>query len=181
MLHGAVGHLQPILEIESLAVARCSLDLLLDQFAVLRMKSGESNSQRRLRIRIVLKDSEGLIRPEYLPAGNPPSEAAGVAESLGFGQVGFAPSKLLSQELVLRDVDGAANVLFEVLAVDIRNTDATYVADLAIGSHDALGGVKGRSILHEPVDQFRHGFAVLWVDETQIFLNARRLARRIEA
>src|ERR1700722_19861242 len=145
------------------------------------MNSGESKSKCRLRIRIALKDSEGLVRPEYLPAGNFPSEAAGVAESLGFGQVGFAPSELLSQELVLSDVDRAADVLFDVLAVDKRNADATNVADLAIGSHDALRGVEGRSFRHEPVDHIRHGFAVLRVDETQIFLNTGRLARAIEA
>ena len=67
---------------------------------------------------------------------------------------------------MLSDVYGAADVLLEALAVDKRNTDATNVADLAIGSHDALGGVEGRRFRHESVDQICHGLAVLRVDET---------------
>src|ERR1700691_2151595 len=138
MLHGAVGHFQPILKIKSLAVTRCPLDLLLHQFTVLRMNPGECKSQRRLRIGTALKDSKGLVRPEDLSARNLPSEASGVAESLGFGQVGFAPSELLGQEFVLSYIYGAPDALFEALAVDKRDTDASNVTDLAIGSHNAL-------------------------------------------
>src|ERR1700723_892628 len=180
MLHGAVGHFQPVLKIKILAVARCLLDLLLHHFAVLRVNPGERKSQRRLRTRIALKDSEGLVRPENLSARNLPSEASGVAESLGFGQVGFAPSELLGQEFVLSNIDGAPDALLEALAVNKRDTDASNVTDLAIGSHNALGGVEGHRLRHEPVDQVGHRFEVPWVDETQIFLNTRRLARRIE-
>src|SRR5580692_6116864 len=114
------------------------------------MNPGECKSQRRLRIRIALKDSEGLVRPENLSARNLPSEASGVAESLGFGQVGFAPSELLVQEFVLGNIDGAPDALFDALAVNKRNTDATNVTDVAIGPHNALGGVEGHSLRHEP-------------------------------
>ncbi len=165
-LDGTVGQLQAMLKIKTLTVTRRPVDLLLHRVAVLRMNSREDKFHRRIHIRIALKDSEGLVRPEYLPAGNLPSQAAGVAESLGFGQVGFAPSELLGQELVLSDVYGAADALFEALAVARRNTDATNIADLAIGSHDALGGVEGRSFRHESVHQICYGLLVLWVDET---------------
>src|ERR1700689_4384413 len=81
-----------------------------------------------------------------------PCPTACLAESLRLRQIRFASAELLGQELVLSDVYGAADVLFEALAVDKRNTDTTNVADLAIGSHDALGGVEGRSFRYEPVD-----------------------------
>ena len=103
-----------------------------------------------------------------------------MTESLSFRQVRLAASQLLGQELVFSDVYGAADVLFEAFAVEKRNTDATNVAYLAIGSHDALGGVERRIVRHQSVDQICHGLVVLRVYQTQIFLNARRLARRIE-
>src|SRR5580658_1919255 len=93
-----------------------------------------------------------------------PCPTARPAESLRLRKVGFAPSELLGQELVVSDVNGAAHVLLEFLAVGRRNADATNVADLAIGSHNALGGVERGALRHEAVDQIRHGLAVLWMD-----------------
>jgi HAE1 family hydrophobic/amphiphilic exporter-1 len=49
----------------------------------------------------------------------------------------------LGRELMLRNVDSAANVLFQALVFDDRNPDAANVPDLAIGSHDSLGRIEG--------------------------------------
>src|SRR5713226_4590542 len=109
-----------------------------------------------------------------------PPETACVAESLGFCQIGLAPSEFLGHELVLRNVYGAANVLFQALVFDGRSADAANVPDLTIGSHNSLGGIEGRSFRRESIDEVRHGLAILWVDTIQVFLNSRRFAFRIE-
>src|ERR1700722_10994051 len=129
---------------------------------------------------VIAVNAKYLLRPEQTAGAQVPGPTPRVAQPLRFGQVGFAASQLLSHDFVFSDVDGAADILFDVLIGDKRNTDGTNVADLAIGSHDALGGVEGRIFRHQSVDQIRHGMAVLRMDETQIFLHAGRLARRIK-
>jgi hypothetical protein len=73
------------------------------------MPEAQDEFQRRFRRCITLKDSEGLVGPEDLSAGNLPPKAASVTESLGFGQASFAPSEFLSQEFVLHDVHVSAD------------------------------------------------------------------------
>src|SRR5271170_401168 len=60
ILDQTVGQLQAMLKIKTFAVTHRAVDLLLNELAVLRMNSAESKFQRRFRIRIALKDSEGL-------------------------------------------------------------------------------------------------------------------------
>src|ERR1700690_379982 len=80
-------------KIKTFAVTHRAVDLLLHRVAVRRMNPREDKFHCRFRIRIALKDSEGLVRPKYFPAGKLPSEAAGGADSLGFGKISFAPSQ----------------------------------------------------------------------------------------
>ena len=75
-----------------------------------------------------------------------------MAESLGFCQIGLAPPEFLGQELVLRNVYGAANVLFQAFVFD--SPDAANVTDLTIGSHDSLGGIEGRAPRESPLMRF---------------------------
>src|SRR5258707_15396840 len=103
-----------------------------------------------------------------------------MTEALSFGQVCFTSPEVLGQELVFRNVYGAANVLFQALVFDNRSTDAANVPDLTIGTHDALCGIEGRSVCQDSLDQVRHGLAILWVENIQVFLNSRRFASRIE-
>ncbi len=84
-----------------------------------------------------------------------------MTERLSFRQIRFAAVQILRQKFVLGNVHGAPDILFPALVVDKEHTDAANVPDLTIGSHDALGGVKGRSFRHESLDQVCHGFAVL--------------------
>lgn len=65
-------------------------------------------------------------------------QAACVAESMGFCQIGLAPPEFLGENLVLRDVDGAADVLFQAFVFD-DSPDAANVPDLTIRSHNSLG------------------------------------------
>src|SRR5262249_15898767 len=48
--------------------------------------------------------SEGLLRPDNLAGGNTPAEAAGVAQSLRFGEIHLALSQAIFGPLALGDV-----------------------------------------------------------------------------
>src|SRR5689334_6926185 len=119
---------------------------------------------RRFHPGCVPVDPSRFLGPKYPLSTYFHSDTTGVAEPLSFRQVGFAPSEFLGQELVLRDVYGAANVLFQALVFYNGSTDPTNVPDLTIGAHDALGGIEGRSVRQDSLDQVRHGLAILWVE-----------------
>ncbi|MFZ1973284.1 MAG: hypothetical protein WAU89_10590 [Candidatus Acidiferrales bacterium] len=82
---------------------------------------------------------------------------------------------------MFRNVYGAANVFFQVLVFGYGSTDAANVPDLTIGTHDPFCGIEGRSFRQDSLHQLCHGLAILGVDTIQVFLNARRLAGRIES
>src|ERR1700721_3699194 len=94
-----------------------------------------------------------FFRPEQGAVTQVPCPTARVAEPLGFRQVRFAAAELFSQDLVLRDVYGTANELFQALVFDDRNTDAANVPDFTIGTHDALGSIEGRSFAKNPLNK----------------------------
>src|SRR6266446_4484016 len=107
--------------------------------------------------------------------------AAGAAQSLSVKQRCFTPPELLGQKLVLGNIYGASDVPLQRLVFDDRSTDAADVPNLTIGSHDALGGIKGRRSRENSLDQLCHELAILWVHTIQVFLNSRRIAGRLEA
>src|SRR3984893_19062118 len=118
---------------------------LLELWPILRM-----NSLQELRpsgscfLRAIAVNPKNLFRPEQRVGPHIPGPTAGVAEPLSFRQVRFAPAEFLGQELVFRNVDGAANVPFYALVFDNRSTDTANVADLTVGTNDALGTIEGR-------------------------------------
>src|ERR1700733_1788098 len=73
----------------------CALDDLLKEGPILRMNRLHNHVQGRLRAAVILEDAIGFVRPDNLSRIRIPPEAAGVTESLSFGQVGFAPLRLL--------------------------------------------------------------------------------------
>ena len=75
-----------------------------------------------------------------------------MTESLGFDQVGFAASELLSQELVLRHVYSGANDSFQGPILDNRSTNATDVPNFAVGSDNTLGDITSRSFRKHSLD-----------------------------
>src|SRR5271156_396204 len=111
---------------------------LLDLWPILRMNPlQELLPSGTCFLRAIAVNPKNLFRPEQSVGPHIPGPTAGVTEPLRFGQVGFTSPEVLGQELVLRNVYGASNVLFQVLVFDDRNTNAANVPDLAIGSHDA--------------------------------------------
>src|SRR5260370_35526943 len=94
-----------------------------------------------------------------------------MTEPLSFRQVRFAASEVLGQELVLRNVYCAADVLFQVLVFDKRNTDAAKVPDLSVGTNDAFCSIEGRSFRQGSLHQLCHGLAILWAHAITAFLS----------
>src|SRR3984957_16193599 len=155
---------------------------LLDLWPVLRMNPlQELLPGGTCFLRAIAVNPKNLFRPEQSVGPYIPGPTARVTEPLRFGQICFAAPEVLGQELVLRNVYGAANVLFQVLVFDDRNTNAANVPDLTIGSHDALGRVERSIFCQDSLDYVCHGFAVLWVDTIQVFLNIWWFAGRIES
>src|SRR2546427_5464666 len=111
MLDGPLGQLQSMLEIKCFAVTRCSIDFLLHRRAIIWVNSREDKFHRRFRSWIALKDSERLVGPEDLAAGNLPPEATCVTQLLRFGQVGFASPDGFFRNLTFRDVDDRSHNL----------------------------------------------------------------------
>src|SRR4030095_5549052 len=107
--------------------------------------------------------------------------ATGAAQSVSLKQRVFTPPELLGQKLVLGNIDGASDVPLQRLVFNDRSTDAADVPNLTIGSHDALGGIKGRRFRQKSLDQLGHELPILWVHTIQVFLNSRRMVGRLEA
>src|SRR5229473_8002206 len=76
------------------------------------MNSREGKFQSRFCLWIAFKDSEGLVGPEDLPAGNFPPEAACVTKFLGFGQISFASPDSFFRHSTFRDIRYRADNFF---------------------------------------------------------------------
>src|SRR5260370_25614189 len=124
------------------------IDVFLNQSPVLRVNPLENAFHRGYGGAVVSIDSEGFFRPEHLACGEPAAEAARVTEPLSSRQVRFAPEEFLGQELVFRNVYGAADVLFQALVFDNRSPDAANVPDLTIRTNDAICSIADRSFHH---------------------------------
>src|SRR5277367_2032613 len=94
---------------------------LLDLCSIVRM-----NPLQKLRpggtdfLRVIAINAKDLLRPEQSAGRQVPGPTPRVAEPLRFGQVCFTSPEVLGQELVLRNVYGAANVPFQALFFDNR-------------------------------------------------------------
>src|ERR1700752_947771 len=110
-----------------------------------------------------------------------PTEAACLTKSLGFGQVGFAASQFLSQELVRRDVNSCSDKLLDWPNVSRRAANATYATNLSIRSHDAFCEVESSTLRKHPLNGFRNELAIVGVDQLHILFYCWGLAARIKA
>src|SRR4029077_3976918 len=125
-----------MLNIKALAVARCPLDLLLDQLAVLRVNSREDEFQRRLNLLRTLKDSERLVGPEYFPTRDAPAKTSCVAERLCLGKICLSTLQLLGELLLLSDIYPCSNEPCESLPVSPRSAHAAHTTNLSIWPHN---------------------------------------------
>ena len=95
MLDRSVRHLQSMLEIKRLLMRCGSVNRLLHQGEVVGVHSIEHHFDGDIRRGLVPEDPEGLFRPEDLPAGHVPAEAARVAELLRLGEIRLAALQFL--------------------------------------------------------------------------------------
>src|SRR6266576_396108 len=136
----------------------------LDERKVFRVNALQRQFQGWLDRRLITKDPKILVRPNQLPGGYIPAEAAGVTERLCLLAIRLAATEFLRGNFLLGNVYGGANVLFQALVFDKRSPDATNVPNLPIRSHDAFGSIEARSVQQDSLDQVCHELAILWVD-----------------
>ncbi len=103
-----------------------------------------------------------------------------MTESLGFGQVRFAASDFLSQQLVLRHIHGGADDSFQRAILNDGSTHASNVPHFTVRSHDALGDIASRSLRNHVRNQRCHELAILRMDACEVFLKARCFFGRIQ-
>jgi len=75
----AVGHQEPMLNIERLFVVRSAIERLPDERDVIRMGAAEHQFDRGHGARVIAEDSIGLFGPEYFVTRDMPVKAARVA------------------------------------------------------------------------------------------------------
>ena len=90
MLDRTVGQQQSIFVIEILAVAGRAVDGSLYARAVVRVDTLNDRLDPDGRRLVVAEYPERFLRPDDFAAGNTPTEAAGAAQALGFGQIRLA-------------------------------------------------------------------------------------------
>src|SRR6267154_5266177 len=115
-------------KIEILPFPHCAVDSLLNPGSVVWMSSLEHELHRRFVGWIAFKDAKGLLRPVEFPAGNIPTETAGVAQPLGFRQIGFAALQFSGpfRHLRLKFVAGFTKLL---LALAYRFLSAALIVE----------------------------------------------------
>ncbi len=104
-----------------------------------------------------------------------------MTEFLSFRQVRFAALEFLSQAFLLCYVYGSADDAFQDPIVDDGNTDAPYITNLAVGSHNTLFDVTTERLRQHPLYRCSHGLAVFRVDKPKILVKRRRFVEWIEA
>ncbi|OLE63219.1 MAG: hypothetical protein AUG04_06295 [Deltaproteobacteria bacterium 13_1_20CM_2_69_21] len=77
------------------SIALRPIDAFLNQSPVFRVDPLENTFNRGLDGSVVSIDPEGFFRPEHFASGEAAAEAAGLAQSLRLGQVGFAAAQFL--------------------------------------------------------------------------------------
>src|ERR1700739_1630679 len=94
-LHRAVRHAQPMFNIKSRSVSRCSIEPVRAKCSILLMCSLQYGFQCRLVRWVALKNSKSFVGPDDVPGGNDPSEAPGVARPLCCCQIGLTSRQCL--------------------------------------------------------------------------------------
>src|SRR5437867_5501027 len=104
MLDRAVRHQQSISVLEVPSVAGRAVDGLFHPRTIVRMNALKHRGVVDGASLVVAKYSECFLRPNEFAAGDAPAEAAGAAQSLGFGQIHFTLPQGIFSLLAFGDV-----------------------------------------------------------------------------
>src|SRR5882672_9407778 len=110
-------HNQTTLVFKVLAARRCPLDDLLCKLPILEMYALERHIQGWFLGLVVFENAIGLVRPNDLSIGGIPPEAAGVTESLAFGEISFAAPDSFFCDFTLRNIHDGADNFFDACVV----------------------------------------------------------------
>src|SRR5206468_2401095 len=101
MFDDTIRHQQSMPEIQVRSVARCAINYLLHESAVLRRDPVQHQIQIGLHRSVVPKDAISFFRPDDFARRDIPAETARQAQSLRFRQIGLASPQLLFCALAL--------------------------------------------------------------------------------
>src|SRR5262245_34344791 len=104
VLDRAVGQQQSILVVEILAITGGTVDGSLYALAVVGVNTQDDRLGSDGRHPVIAEYPEGFLRPDDFAGGDAPAEAAGVAQALCLGQIGFALLKRVLGLLAFGDV-----------------------------------------------------------------------------
>src|SRR5258705_1210910 len=180
VLDSPVSQQQAGFMFEVSAVLRCAIDDLLCKRPVPGMYAVHCQIQCWRQCAVVLEDAIGFGGPDNCSALRFPSETACVTEPLGFGQVCFAAPDVLSQELVLRDIDPCSDEPLDP-AVCRWRADAPYMTNRSVRAHDPLREVESSMLGQRRLNFLRDQLPIVRMYEREIFLGARRFVVWIHA
>src|SRR5579859_3040127 len=155
VLDCSARHNQAMFVFEVCLALGCALDDLSCVFTVLGMGAFQHHLNSWIHGMVVFENSKRLLRPDNLSRLRFPTKASGVTEPLRFRQIRFTPTKLLGQELMFRDIERTAYVLFYTLVFANIGTDTPNVADFPIRANDALGSIERQSLRPDSLDEVR--------------------------
>src|SRR6266478_10124066 len=89
MFHRAVRHQQSKLMVVVISIDGGTFNCLLHGGTIFRMRALDNKFHGWFRRPVTAEDSEGLVRPGNLSAGDFPCKASGAAQSLRLGQIHF--------------------------------------------------------------------------------------------
>src|SRR5271165_4095466 len=123
VLDRTIRQQQSMLKAYILPILRRTLDFPLHKGNIFRMGPLQNKFHIRLHAWVAFEDAKGFLRPTDFPGLNIPTEAAGVAHSLPFGQVSFTAAQSFFGPLSVRDIANRAGNQHAVLGFERAEAD----------------------------------------------------------
>src|SRR5215475_654216 len=166
--------------IEIASVLGCPIDHLPHKGFVVRMYPLEYEFYRWLRPRLVFENPEGFFRPEDLPGGYNPAEAARVTQALSFRQIPPGPSEFLRQRFLFGNVYARAGETCEDSVLEHGHADASYPSHPSLRVQDPIFFVALFTFLNHSLDGTFDAFAIVRVHNIQILRDRGYSASRVQ-
>src|ERR1700756_1939473 len=148
---------------------------------VFRMNPLPNKFQGRFNASVVLKDTKIFFRPNNFSGGDIPSKTTGMAQSLGFRQVGLPSPQLPSQVFLLSDIDESANKPRRFSVFEYRDTDTPNSSKLPVWSNHAVFNIVTDSLSDHPVYVSLDYCAISRMHNSDVISNRRNSFCRIES
>jgi hypothetical protein len=96
-------------------------------------------------------------------------------------ELGLSSAYVPRQLILLGDIYSSANDALTTSHFACRDTDATYMTDRAVESHDTFREVKAAIARQHLTHLLRHEPAIFWMDQSQVFVDSWWLGTRLKS